>query len=142
MSKSALSIVQKYAPNVTRVVDATRDAHIEVTRGDCKGAKKGSPNSCAMARAFEREYDGAVVSLSVAYLIKGSKATRYRVPNSVSREIVSFDRAKEFSPGEYHLRAPVTTERLESMHERNNAPKTKRYAAKRRNHKTAGIRAL
>jgi hypothetical protein len=143
--KSALGIVRKYHPQVNRVVDAKKPITIEVTAKDCRSGKSGKASSCAMARAFEREYDGAIVSLSTAYIIKGDKATRYQVPQSVSREIVSFDRSHKFEPGEYALNAPSHYK----LGQKRKSPQTESraggnaYAAtKNRNHKTAGIRAL
>lgn len=140
--KSALSIVQKYHPEVTRVVDAKKDVSIEVTAGDCRNGKMKSASSCAMARAFEREYDGAIVSLRVAYLIKGDKAIRHLVPPSVSREIVAFDRARKFAPGEYELKAPKGRETLGQI--KAHSAKWRRLGNKttKPSHKTAGIRAL
>jgi hypothetical protein len=40
---------------------------------------------------------------SVAYVVHGEKATRYKVPATLTREQVSFDRGAEFAPGAYHL---------------------------------------
>ncbi len=145
--KSALSIVKKYHPGVTKIVDAKKDLEIEVTARDCKSAKCKSASSCAMARACDREFDGAVISMSVAYMVKGDKATRYRVPQSVAREIVSFDRNHDFAPGEYTLTAPASTDRLSAIKTRNrDADKRVRHDQNARKisrrHKTAGIRAL
>jgi hypothetical protein len=141
--KSALGIVRKYHPNVTQVRDAKRDARIEVTSQDCKGGTRKGPSSCAMAKAFMREYDGAIISLSTAYLVRGKRAYRYHVPHSVSREIVSFDRSKKFSPGEYSLKAPSKQLRLGCQRRASGTGgvRTNTETA-RRHHKTAGIRAL
>jgi hypothetical protein len=143
--KSALGIVRKYHPQVNKVVDATKKVQIEVTAKDCRSGKRKGPSSCAMARAFEREYDGAIISLAVAYLIKGDKATRYRVPENVSREIVSFDRSKQFDPGTYTLTAPAGGEKLGPRRSRllpeRHAKKYSQHKP-RNSHKTAGIRSL
>lgn len=141
--KSALGIVRKYHPNVTSVVDARNGQTIEVTKRDCTNSKTKAPDSCALATAFCRKHDGAIISVAVAYLIDGKKAVRYRVPSSISREIVSFDRGQYFSPGTYHLLAPSSTERLGIR--RHGRPKAKpvRPGGKiNRIHKTAGIRSL
>jgi hypothetical protein len=137
-----LKIVQKYHPNVTKVVDGKKTLNFEVTAQDCKAGKRKGPSSCAMAKACERKYDGAIISLSVAYLITGNKATRYRVPSTVTREIVSFDRHKEFAPGEYHLVAPSSTEKLGVKREARDRPTRSYVRTVTRNHRTAGIRAL
>jgi hypothetical protein len=152
--KSALGIVRKYHPQVNRVVEAKKDLHITVTTKDCRGAKSKQADSCAMARACEREYDGALISLSTAYIIKGDVAHRYTVPQAISREIVSFDRHHDFAPGDYKLKAPNKSSKLGSYRKRTLANgggpayrHDKEYASKhkddkKRRHKTAGIRAL
>lgn len=140
--KSALSIVRKYHPKVTRVVDAKKSIKINVTKNDCKGGSKKSPSSCAMARACERDFDGAIISTSIAYLVKGTKATRYRVPSAVSREIVSFDRHHDFAPGEYYLGKPTGMVRLGGDARKGRKVKRKYVRTVTHNHRTAGIRSL
>lgn len=140
--KSALGIVQKYHPNVTKVVDAKKRVTISVTEKDCRYARKSSPDKCAMAKACEREYDGAIISMSTAYLIKGEVATRYKTPPSVSREIVSFDRNHDFRPGEYTLNAIPKGNTLgvkKPYEDRKRASTGKGRAV---SHRTAGIRSL
>jgi hypothetical protein len=142
--KSALGIVRKYHPQVNKIIDSKSDLTIEVTKDDCRKSKSKSPSSCAMARACSREYDGAIVSLAIAYMIKGDKAIRYVVPQSVSREIVSFDRSHNFAPGEYRLKKIPSSLKLGPRRSRllPERHKTKYSARKPRSHKTAGIRAL
>lgn len=141
--RSALSIVKKYHPQVNKIVDAKKSAKIEVTAEDCRAGKRKGPSSCAMARAFEREYDGAIISLATAYLIKGDTAIRYRVPQAISREIVSFDRSKTFAPGKYELGTIEPARRLGLVHPVVNRTDPKKYKrAKAKNHHTAGIRSL
>lgn len=145
--KSALGIVRKYYPEVTKVRDAKKNVTIAVTPDDCKGSRKKSPSSCALARACERSYDGAIVSMSVAYLVKGNVAHRYRVPQAISRELVSFDRHHDFAPGEYRLKAPSKTQKMgpRKWAQPENRPSGREYGNggnKQRHHRTAGIRAL
>lgn len=142
--KSALNIVKKYHPTVTKVMDAKKTITVAVTAADCKKSTAKSPNSCAMAKACERTFDGAIISLNTAYVVKGNTAYRYVVPQSVAREIVSFDRNHEFSPGEYSLKAPSASQKLGP---RKYALKPERHdvaypKVKRRNHKTTGIRSI
>jgi hypothetical protein len=160
---NSLKIVQKYHPNVKRVVDAKRPINVTVTADDCKNAKKGAPSECAMARAFSKNFDGAIISKSVSYLVRGTKAFRYRTPESVTREIVSFDRNNDFAPGDYGLNAPTKCEKLawKSEHQkkvyalrvpgkshrlgdgRKDAPSGKvSKKPKRKYHHTAGVRSL
>lgn len=102
---TALQVVRKFFPEVKTVVDASRNAKIEVTDKDDKIAKKKSHKTCAMAVACKRKFklDGVVMSIGRAYLIKGTKARRFMLPVSVSREVVSFDRNGGFEPGDYEL---------------------------------------
>lgn len=103
--RSALRNVQKLFPNVNRVVDANRPVRIEVEPADLDTATVRSHQSCAMAVACKRKMalDGVIMARKTAYLIRGRKATRYQVPEAVSREIVSFDRGAGFEPGTYQL---------------------------------------
>ena len=48
----------------------------------------------------------------MAYLVKGDQATRFKLPESISREIVSFDRGAGFQVGEYHLEKPPKSMKL------------------------------
>lgn len=142
MAKSALGIVQRYYPLVTKVVDAKTNEAIKVTAADCAYSRKKDPASCAMAKACKRDFDGAIISTAVAYLIQGTVAKRYKVPESVSREIVSFDRSHAFAPGDYELRAPNKHERLGPRQGAQPAKKRKYARVKSRNHQTVGIRSL
>jgi hypothetical protein len=141
--KSALAIVKKYHPNVTHVEDADEDLEIHVTANDCKGAKAKSASNCAMARACRRTFDGAIISVSSAYIIKGKKAMRFKVPARIAREIISFDRGHRFMPGEYKLNAPTGTNRLGSIN-KNHGQSGERSGkeVRQRRHFTQGIREL
>jgi hypothetical protein len=97
------------------VVDAPKDTGIAmtVTPADVKGSKKGDPANCAAAIAGKRELQTEVhVFLSRAYVKEKKHWVRYLTPESVSREIVSFDRGSAFTPGDYQFRAPRESERL------------------------------
>lgn len=95
-------------PHVTQCHDAKRPVEIEIRAKDVSSATKKDATACAMATAICREWkaDEAVIGLSYSYVIKGKTAMRFVTPSSVQREIVSFDRSKDFAPGKYHL-APV-----------------------------------
>src|SRR5262245_47976188 len=110
----ALAIVQKFAPKVTHVVDGDRDLLITVTKRDVSVSAKQDHRGCALAVAGTRctHADGMIVSIATAYIIKGTLATRYMVPESIGREITSFDRGALFEPGEYILKAPQPSMQL------------------------------
>jgi hypothetical protein len=145
IGRVALGVVQKFAPNVTTVTDADDDLLINVTERDYKTSVKKEHSGCALAVATKRQEEAAkvIVSASTAYVIKGNHATRYRVPQSASREIVSFDRGAEFCTGDYKLKAIAPSGRLGKSHpvdtRDRNRPSTGNLP-KRFFHHTANIR--
>jgi hypothetical protein len=108
---TSLRIVQKFFPEVTSVTDAKRRVSVEVTKRDTNSATVKNHKACAMAVACQRKFKatGVIISRSTAYLVTGDKAVRYHVPNSVSREVISFDRGAGFEEGEYQLSKPPKT---------------------------------
>jgi hypothetical protein len=108
IKSSALRNIHKFFPKVTKVTDASKKLIIEVVPKDEAVSLKKDHAGCALAVACKREYklDGVIVSRTMAYLIKGDEAIRYSLPESASREIVSFDRGGGFEPGSYELNKP------------------------------------
>ena len=141
--KSALNIVQKFFPKVGAVKDATRNTVIEVTKRDEAASRRKDHNQCAMAMACQRamHLDGVIIARTIAYLVKDRVATRYCLPESVTREVVSFDRGGGFAPGEYKLLKPNISHRLDSAggHNRQKKNTAKRPEPK---HMTSGIRTV
>lgn len=107
-------------PNVTQCHDAKRPVEIEIKARDVNTATKKDATACAMANAICREWkaDEAVIGLSYSYVIKGNTAMRFLTPLSVQREIVSFDRSKDFRPGKYHLAAIPKSQRRKASGKR------------------------
>ena len=140
---SALSIVQKFFPEVDSVEDGKSDLEIEVTKRITQSAAVKNHKKCAMAVACEKQFDmdGAVVSVNIAYLVKGTKAFRYLVPESVSREVISFDRNGGFAPGSYTLQKPNSAHRLGRSHSQAVTSTGRRKRSSRAHHVTADIRA-
>jgi hypothetical protein len=141
---NSLRIVQQFFPAVTTVTQARDNIQIEVLPRDVAHGRAKGHHVCAMARACKRTFDldGAIVSLGSAYLIKGVRATRYIVPQSVSREIVSFDRGSGFAPGFYSLYKPV--QKMPPGSGTGHGPSTRRKTGKknRPRHVTAGVRSV
>ena len=139
---SALKTVNKFFPNVKRIVDSSRPTAVCVTAADAhsKGVKKHT--ECAMAVACKRLFhlDGVIISRSVAYLIKGTQARRFKLPTSVSREIVSFDRNAGFAPGTYQLSAVPETQKLSHKRETDRDRGDRGSKPKRPKHMTVNIR--
>jgi len=104
MQISTLKNVQKFYPRVKTLVDADKPVVITVTENDQITGHIMEETECALAVACKRQFKGgAIIGLSASYIIKGTRAIRYKTSNSISREIVTFDRHKDFSPGVYTL---------------------------------------
>lgn len=103
------SFLHRHFPNVKEVVDATKAVKVIVQSRDNVEGRKKQPTECAMAKAMRREFnaDGVIIGLSRSYIIRGDKAVRYQTPDSVARELVSFDRHQDFAPGVYSL-SPIS----------------------------------
>jgi hypothetical protein len=136
----ALNVVRKFYPNVEEVIDAKEPIEIEVTKRDSNSAAVKNHKQCAFAVACKRKShaDGVIISIATAYIIKDKTATRYKVPPSVSREIVSFDRQAGFAEGEYRLVPCTKAQRLGA--ERGSHISSKNGRKIRRSHITDNIR--
>lgn len=141
---SALQTVQRFFPKVKTVTDATRIATIEVTKADASATGVKNHNECAMAVACKRKFhlDGVIISRSTAYLVKGTKARRFQIPPSVSREVVSFDRGGGFAPGCYTLSAVSPLNRLGSRQGSSKDSKVKKQGGSKFRHLTTNIRTV
>lgn len=140
----ALQIVQKFVPSVTKIMDATADLTIEVTKANTQSKAVRNHQECALAVACKdkKHLDDVVISRSMAYLVKGKVATRYQLPEHVSREVIAFDRGGTFAPGEYELKKPEPHIALDSPRQ-SHGGETHRGAGGRgqAHHLTANIRA-
>ena len=132
-------------------VDATKPLDIHVTQSDCSKAKKKDAHNCAFAVACKRQdkrVRAAYFFKSVAWVQYSTHIVRYLLPPSMQKEIVSFDRAKIFAPGDYHLSPPCKTQRLGvKVRRAASAPKRAKSAGRRarkvvRRHSTAMVREL
>jgi hypothetical protein len=113
MAETALNMVQRYYPKVRSVEDAKKPLDVSVSKADCSKAKPMSFTDCAFANACKRaEADGAIITLTTAYIIKGEKAQRYKIGTTLSREITVLDRSKDgdrFTAQTYKLRPPTAS---------------------------------
>jgi hypothetical protein len=142
---TALRVVQQFFPQVTIIEDSSECVEIEVTKQDDKTATKKDHKTCAMAVACKRKLglDGVIISINTAYLVKGRTAKRYRLPVSVAREVVSFDRGGGFAPGQYRLSRVPKSLRLDAKKPRRKLGRGKTGGAdKEFIHHTAGIRVV
>ena len=138
--------IRRLFPKVTQAYDSADSIEVSVRKADCDDAKRLNPAECALARAAKREHhaDGAVIGISSSYIVKGNKAIRFATPESVRREIVSFDRHQDFAPGEYHLPPKSPSNRFGMSHA-SGKDKRKRHDAaskKKKIHHSVRIRVL
>jgi hypothetical protein len=95
------------------LVDAAEDLQIEIKKGDINTARQKDPANCAAANAAKRVLHTEVeVHVSRIYVKDKNRWVRFITPESISREIISFDRGAIFEPGEYTFKAPTKGNRL------------------------------
>lgn len=143
--QTILNRIKKHFPAVEDVVDAKAPVFVEVLPEDGRIGRKKDPEGCAFARACLRKHlaDGCIIGIAYSYLIKGSVATRYMTPETVGREITSFDRHQDFAEGQnYRLSAVTPSARLEAKRKRKRGVKNGSQADvdSRRRHHTTRIR--
>ena len=136
--------IKRMFPGVKTVVDATKAVEISVNRRDCKEAKRLNPSECALARAGRRELksDGVIIGLASSYVIRGTEAIRFATPQSVQREMVSFDRHQDFAPGEYYLAPKTPSQRLGVAYHKKSNGGGKNKTARRKVHHSARVRVV
>ncbi len=142
--RKSLNIIRRYFPAVEKLNDATKSAIIEVTNADSNGAELKNPALCAFAKACYRSFeaDAVIIGLTTCYIIKGKVATRFHNTESVSREIISFDRKAGFTPGLYLISPAPPGSRLGIYKARDSHPKTGGRDRRRFRHVTTRVRVL
>jgi hypothetical protein len=141
----ALKLIRQYFPKVVEVIDATKKTIIEVKAEDSVGGRRKDPALCAFARACYRSFnaDGVIIGLGTSYVIKGKRAVRYKNAESISREIISFDRDAGFDLGRYQLVPHSGTNCLGVYKGHDTHPKSKNGEDRRAfRHYTKGVRVL
>lgn len=124
-----------------KIVDGTHPIKLRIKACDITGSKKADAENCAAARALKREFGSEVrVYLTRTYVKAGKVWQRFITPQSISREIVAFDRGARFEPGEYLLNAPSKTQRLGMS--RASGPMKKKGTSTRPRHFTASVRQM
>jgi hypothetical protein len=126
------------------IVDAKHGLVLNIKKCDITGSKKADASSCAAARALKREVgSNARVYLTRTYIQTGKVWQRFITPQSISREIVAFDRGAAFEPGEYILKPPSKTQKLD--HYRKSGAKTgtrKNKNGRKPRHVTGSVRQM
>lgn len=121
--------------NGKRVVDAKQTLRITISKRDAALGKTKDPAECAAARAIVRmvqDVKSARVHLGRTYIEYPDRWVRYKTPNNLKTEIVSFDRGarRHYSEGSYTLYAPAPADRLGARYK----PTGKTGHSKRRAH--------
>lgn len=137
----ALTNVRQFFPQVKTIQDADKPLMLEITKADNENALVKSHATCALAVCAKRtaKADGVLIGTQTGYIVHGTKAVRYRLGPSISREIVSFDREAGFDVGWYKMSPPCETGRLDYDRSGKTHNETGR-TVKRFRHFTTGIR--
>jgi hypothetical protein len=90
------------------IVNAREPLVLQVKDIDVNMAQERNSKCCAFVRACERQLaiEAAFFFRTTAYLEYEDKLVKYQLPQSVQKEIVSFDRSKIMQPGVYQLSKP------------------------------------
>lgn len=134
--------------NGKRVVDATKALRITVSKRDAATGKTKDPAKCAAANAIVRtlaDVNSARVHLGRTYIEYADKWVRYKTPEALKLEIVSFDRGTkaQYAEGDYTLYAPSPADRLGARPKDagKTAGKKRRVHIARIHHQVEGVRA-
>lgn len=131
--------------NGKKVVDADYRTALVIEKRDIVAGKSKEPDSCAAAQACVRQFDAlsAHVFLSRTYIEYPKRWVRFRTPQALRTEMISFDRGHKFTPGTYIL-SPLSPSELPNGSRKgtDGEPRTKRYYPKKRAkaHKLDGVR--
>lgn len=117
-NQKALRMINSFFPKVAKVVDADKAMVVEVTKADIAKADIKQHKTCALAVSCQRSFhaDGVIIGLTTAYIIRGNTAIRFKLTDTISREITSFDRGAGYDEGEYLLSPPCPASRLGVPH--------------------------
>lgn len=151
--KNNAAIIRKNFPDVKTVSDSQQAIRIDVTRNDTRRAVPHDHTKCAFARASQRCWnaDGACIGYETSYVVFGSHAIRFKTPESVAREIPSFDRHGDFAVGIYRL-SPIppcrrigrprgTSTKLKGPKKKNREAKVVKTGDEIGNHRTVRARS-
>ncbi len=116
--QNALHRVRKYFPQVEEVKDSNESIQIRVIPKDARLGNKKDPAGCALARACVREglADGAIIGIGMSWLVNGQMATRYSTATTTAREIVSYDRSKQFVKANDYLLSKIAPSNKMGVH--------------------------
>lgn len=138
------------------LVDGNAPIEIVIEPCDVKGSKPHNQTQCAIARAVKRTFlvPECYVLRTTVWIDDGERLIRFALPPSLQKEIVSFDRNKDFRPGRYQLSRSKNPDRKKNAerqaryYKRKKALKAKTGARAvkdiklgRKGHETEGLRS-
>lgn len=129
-----LSYMLKKHPNVAFAYDALEPVQITLSDSDIKNGIAKNNTKCAFSNAACRmlKADDAYVGIRMACLKFGNKLVRFKIPESVSREIVCFDRHRDCDAAHKSYRfSAVTGDRALGRPYRESAEKNGNSTAKK-----------
>ena len=132
-NRNLKDVCQKF-PEAKYVADAHESIKILVRDQDIRQSTAGDHTNCAMAVACRHQLraTGAHIGMNTSYLVFGKLLLRFQTPESVRREIVSFDRNDDFRKGAFGLSRIIPSNRLFRQRRCKRGPhKTKAKASKR-----------
>lgn len=122
-----------------RIIDARQPLELELSRTDITQAIRKNSKDCAFATACKRQFKAraAYFFRTTAWLEYPDKMVRYILPQSMQKEIVSFDRSKIMAPGVYQLSKPTVSDSKKAVNNRNQKRIDRVKAVRRRLAKAA-----
>lgn len=133
------------------VVNAKKVVTLHISPMDVKKGSVKDPGACAAARAAMRAVPNCIaarIHIGRAYLLgKDGKWLRYKTPEALRGEVITFDRGGKFQPGEYTLR-PMSPSDMKPHREKNfvssdtnrSGPKNAPSKGPRKFHVVKGVR--
>jgi hypothetical protein len=117
-------------PNVITVADATEDKMLMVTDADVRRGRPNDPSACAVAQCALREGLGGMIGRQYAFLIDGTRVTRYHLGKDAQVRTALFDDRGTTKVGPILLNAPSPSHQLGTISRRINMHDT--HAKKRK----------
>lgn len=118
LTSRSLDIVHENGfPKVTDVVDADEPLDVEVSENDVRMGTRGEHRICPYATACKRKtHGGVIIARRTAYIILGTTAIRYMIPQSLAGQIATYDKGGSFTEGTYTLNPAAGSHKIGAQH--------------------------
>ena len=118
------SKIKRYAINGMQVLDAIHSLRVVVTPGDIHKGIRHDPDWCPLSIACRRIFDGYTTHVFKTVAIielpdeQGNPVLyRHMLDKHAQNFIINFDRGKKVKPGQFILRKPIKSQRLDAQME-------------------------